>query len=346
MNPPRHILVSRTDKIGDLLCTLPVFGTLRKAFPQARLTALVSPYAQEIVRDHPWVDAVEPIAKGEGPFPLAERFRRLRADTFLGVYPRPSLAAAAWLAHIPLRVGTAYRWYSPFFNRKVWVHRSASDRHEVEYNLDLVGLLGVTLRLPRIELPLTDKDRGFAADLLKEKGVPYGTHYTAVHPGHRGSALNWSLERYAELAGKLLQKGHVVVLTAGPEETGIIARVTTHLKVLGVQTKPVLLIGECNLKQLAAVYEGADCFLSGSTGTMHLAAAVGTPTVSLFGTIPQTTPVRWGPWGNEATVLMPQGLQCADCRLGHCRRHDPMDGIPVEEVLRAVEKYIERAKVR
>lgn len=346
MNPPRHILVSRTDKIGDLICTLPVFGTLRQAFPEARLTALVSPYTQEIVRDHPWVDAVELVEKGEGPFRLAERFGQLQADVFLAVYPRPSLAVAAWWARIPQRIGTAYRWYSPFFNRKIRVHRSQSDRHEVEYNLDLVEPLGVSQRIPRIELPLTDRNRSFAADLLKEKGIPYGAHYTAIHPGHRGSALNWSLDRYAELTGKLLQKGQPVVLTAGPEETGLIAELTTRLKARGIKPKPVLLIGECTLKQLAAVYERADCFLSGSTGTMHLAAAVGTPTVSLFCPIPQTTPVRWGPWGNEATVLMPRDLQCGDCRAGHCRRHDPMDGISVEEVLQAMEKYIERAKNR
>ena len=76
---------------------------------------------------------------------------------------------------------------------------------------------------------------------------------------------------------------------------------------------------------------------------MHLAAAVGTPTVSLFCPIPATTPVRWGPRGDESTVLMPHGLTCADCRSGICEKHDPMDGITVDEVFQAIRKYLKKA---
>ena len=73
---------------------------------------------------------------------------------------------------------------------------------------------------------------------------------------------------------------------------------------------------------------------------MHLAAAVGTPTVALFCPIPSTTPVRWGPWGNEATVLLPKKVDCGDCNRGACGRHDPMDNIAVDEVVSAVQKHL------
>lgn len=166
-----------------------------------------------------------------------------------------------------------------------------------------------------------------------------------VHPGHRGSALNWKPSRYGEALARLCREpGLRVVVTAGPGETALVSETLSVLPALASDQKPVLLIGECTLKQLAAVYEGAECFLSGSTGTMHLAAAVGTPTVALFCPIPATTPVRWGPWGNKATVLLPQNLQCPDCAVGACRKHDPMDAILVEEVLEAVEKYLPRKK--
>ena len=118
---------------------------------------------------------------------------------------------------------------------------------------------------------------------------------------------------------------------------------TLHHGSLPEEQKPVLIIGECGLRHLAAIYEGAVCFLSGSTGTMHLAAAVGTPTVSLFCPIPETTPVRWGPWGNDATILMPKNLKCLDCLRGYCGKHDPMDAITVQEVFQAMEKYIRKA---
>ncbi len=339
---PKHILIARTDKIGDLLLSLPVFQTLRAAFPQARLTALVSPYAKEIVQNHPAVDAVEVLEPEESFWNLATRFKNLAPDAFITLYPRPQQVIAAWLAGIPVRIGTAYRWYGFFLNQKVKVHRSENDRHEVEYNLDMVRPLGVTPDLKKIEFPLSENDRSFAKDLLKEKGIPHGGRYVAVHPGHKGSALNWKPERYGQAISQLSYRGRKVVITGGPDETPLISQVMTHVRGLSHEQKPVLLIGECTLRQLAAVYEGADCFLSGSTGTMHLAAAVGTPTVALFCPIPATTPVRWGPWGNPSTVLMPRNLQCPDCQTGICDHHDPMDAIKVEEVLEAMEKYIKK----
>ncbi len=336
--------MARTDKIGDLLLSLPVFQTLRENYPQARITALVSPYAKEIVQGHPAIDAVETIEAGEGLFRLTRRFRELKPDVFITLYPRPWQVLAAWLAKIPLRIGTAYRWYGLFLNRRVKIHRSLCDRHEVQYNLDTLKPLGLTKFADKIHFPVSQSDRAFARDLLREKGIALGSRYGVIHPGHKGSALNWKIGRYAEAVAHLCQRGDLrVVITAGETETGLIGRLTANLPPLSPSQKPVLLIGECTLRQLAAVYEGADFFLSGSTGTMHLAAAVGTPTVSLFCPIPATTPVRWGPWGNESTVLMPHNPDCTQCQSGFCSRHDPMDGILPGEVLQAVEKYIRKS---
>ena len=349
MNSPRpkHILVARTDKVGDLLLSLPTFQALRKAFPDARITALVSPYAKEIVQNHPAVDAVEVYEKGDRIFTLTQRLETLKPDVFIALYPRFLQVLAARLVGIPTRIGTAYRWYSFLLTDKIKVHRSVCDRHEVEYNLDLAKPLGVTPKNEKIQFPLTESERSFARDLLKERGIKPKGHYVIVHPGHKGSALNWKPERYGQVVAQLCrQKGMRVVITGAADETHLVSQVTAHLSGLGPDQRPILLIGECTLRQLAAVYEGADCFLSGSTGTMHLAAAVGTPTVSLFCPIPQTTPVRWGPWGNTSTVLMPQNLECPDCKMGNCSKHDPMDAISVEEVLAAVRKYLPKKASR
>jgi ADP-heptose:LPS heptosyltransferase len=211
----------------------------------------------------------------------------------------------------------------------------------VEYNLDLVKPLGLKGEGEKILFPLTPEEKSFARDLLKERGIAPGSSYVIIHPGHKGSALNWKPQRYAHLISRLIQKnGLKVVVTGAMDETPLISEVTTHLQSHSPDHKPVLLIGACTLRQLAGVYEGAQCFISASTGTMHLAAAVGTPTVALFCPIPQTSPVRWGPWGNPSTILMPKNLDCPECKLGTCQRHDPMDAISIEEVLEAVEKYI------
>src|SRR5581483_6496100 len=311
-------------------------------FPETRLTALVSSYAKDIVQNHPAVDRVELFDPQESLWVLAGRLKALKPDVYIALYPRPKQALAAWMAGIPVRIGTAYRWYSFLFNQKVRVHRSVCDRHEVEYNLDLVAPLGVAPGHPKIQFPVSDNERAFAGDLLKEKEIPHQSRYVVVHPGHKGSAQNWKPERYGQVISQLSYRGRKVVITGGQDETPLISQVMTHVRGVSQEQKPVLLIGECSLRQLAAVYERADCFLSGSTGTLHLAAAVGTPTVALFCTIPQTTPVRWGPWGNVSTILMPRNLQCPECQLGVCKIHDTMDSIKVDEVLDAMEKYIKK----
>ncbi|HTA76123.1 MAG TPA: glycosyltransferase family 9 protein [bacterium] len=344
---PRHILVSRTDKIGDLILSLPVFQSLRKAFPNARITALVSAYAKEVVQGHPAIDSVELYDPREGVGPTLERFKQLNPDVFIALYPRPKLALAARLAKIPIRIGTAFRWYSFLFNPRVNMRRRFGDRHEVEYNLHLLSPLGVTSFASKLEWPVTPAEKESAVELLQSRGIAPGTHYVVVHPGHKGSALNWSIYHYSEIIARLCQEKDLrVVVTGGLDETGLIAQLTSLLGFYTLENKPVYFIGECTLKQLAAVYQGADCFLSGSTGTMHIAAAVGTPTVALFCPIPETTPVRWGPWGNEAVVLMPRNLKCPDCRKGYCSKHDPMDDISEDDVFMAIIKFVRRARAK
>ncbi len=345
--PPKHILVSRTDKIGDLILTLPLVQSLKAAFPQTHLTALVSSYTREIVDGHPAVDSVETIEKGEGVMALTNRLKRVKPDVFLAVYPRPGIAFASALAGIPRRIGTAYRWYSFLFNEKIAVHRHGGERHEAEFNLDLAKPLGVTRFAQKIDFPISAKDKDFVQEFLQEKGLNPKTRYVVVHPGHRGSSLNWSPARYGEAIRQLaVVKNLRVVLSAGPEETPLVSKVTAFLEGLPLEKRPVLVIGELGLKQLAALYQGASCFLSGSTGTMHIAAAAGTPTVSLFCNIPSTTPVRWGPWGNDSTVLLPPKGGCADCDRGECSRHDPMDNITVSDVLAAVNKHLQKAGMK
>jgi len=345
MDSPKHIVVSRTDKIGDLILSLPVFQTLRKTYPNAKITALVSAYAQDVVQGHPAVDAVELYDPRNGMGPLKDQLQRLQADVFIALYPRPRLAWAAYIAKIPLRIGTAYRWYSFFYNAKVRMHRHFGDRHEVEYNLNMLSPLGVRQLADKIEWVVTPEQKEAAVRLLQSRGIQPGDNYVVVHPGHKGSALNWSIYRYSEIVARLLkEKDLKVVVTGGLDETQLITQLTGLLSFYDLTQRPVYLIGECTLKQLAAVYQGASCFLSGSTGTMHIAAAVQTPTVALFCPIPETTPVRWGPWGNPAKVIMPRNLKCPHCRVGRCSKHDPMDAITEDEVFLSVMKFAHREK--
>jgi ADP-heptose:LPS heptosyltransferase len=218
------------------------------------------------------------------------------------------------------------------------------DRNEVEYNFELLKPLGVSQFAKKIEFPINSVDKALAVDFLKEKGISSGTPYVVVHPGTHPSVLNWKAEKYAQMVSHLSQiKGLRVVITGGAHEGGLVSQVTAYLFSVPPEQKPVVITGELGLKPLAAVFQGAVCFLSGSTGLMHLAAAVGTPTVSLFPPTPEATPVRWGPWGNETKTLIPDNPLCPSCQVGYCKKHDTMDALTISEVFSAMEKYIRKA---
>jgi len=345
ITPFKHILVSRTDRIGDLILSLPVFQSLKASFPGVKITALVSPYAREVVEAHPDVDQVELLSRADTLPTLMWKFRTLQCDAFLALYPRSVIAAAAFAARIPVRVGTAYRWYGFLYNKRIRVHRSRCERHESDYNLDLVRALGAERLKPYPTFPVTPSDREYVRRLLKEKGLAPGERLLVVHPGSKGSALNWKPEKYAEAVARFSRLENVrVVVSGGPGEEKTLQRLLYALP--SNVRPPATLVDECSLKQMAGVLKNAACVLSASTGIMHLAAAVGTPTVSLFGGSFTTTPVRWGPIGNRSLVLRPDGLRCPECRKGVCRQHDPMEGVSVDRVYQGVKMMLDARGAR
>lgn len=341
---PKHILVGCADNPASLFAALPAFQSLKKAFPQARLTAYIDPSGQGIVQGHPAVDGVLVSIKDEGPLKLAGRLRGFGADTFINLYPRPQLTLAAWLAKIPMRIGLQYKWQGFFLTQVVKIRRAVSDRNEVEYNFELLKPLGVSEFAQKIEFPVAEAQKAWLREFLEKKGIAAGTPYVIVHPGSRGRALHWKLEKYGQLLGYLSQvKGLRVIVTSVPGEEALVTEVMAPLFSVPPEQKPLVIsTGDLELKQLAALCRGALCLFSGPLGPMQLAAAVGTPTVTIFSPAPDATPDRWGPWGNEHTVLVPQNTSCTGCMVGYCKKHDPMDALTAPEALEAVLKYVRR----
>ena len=341
---PRHILIACADNPASLFAVLPAFQSLKTAFPQARLTAYIDPSGQAILQGHPAVDGTLTAIRDEGIFKLAGRLRSLEADTFINLYPRPKLALAAWLAKIPLRIGLQYKWQGFFLNHVVKIRRAVSDRNEVEYNFELLKPLGVSQFAEKIVFPVAEEQKAWVRDFLGKKGMAAGTPYVIVHPGSRGRALHWKMEKYGQLLGYLSQvKGLRVVVTSVPGEEPLVTEVMAPLFSVPPEQKPVVVsTGELELKQLAALCRGAICLFSGPFGPMQLAAAVGTPTVTVFSPAPDATPDRWGPWGNEHTNLVPQNKSCTGCMVGYCKKHDPMDALTAPEALEVVLKYVRR----
>jgi len=338
-----RILVARTDRLGDVILSLPVLRELKRNFPSAHLAMLVSPYTKPVVETNPYLDEVivyDPEAhRGwRGIRRLAEQIKFKKFDLAIALFPRWTISWLMFLSGIPVRVGSGYRPYFFFFNRRIWIHRSTIEKHEAEYNLDWLGAVGIKPGTPEITLELTKDDRLFSDRFLSEKINPVD-NLLAVHPGSSGSALNWPAENYAEMADSLIDSGNQVILTGSLDEKELLEQVSSKMR-----NKPIIPDRQFTIRQFAALIKSCRVFVSASTGPMHLAAAVKTPTVSLSSPLFTASEKRWGPLGNRSVVLKPALLPCKKCSMEKCREYNCMKKISVPEAVKAVEKLLSEAK--
>ena len=314
LTEPSRILVVRTDRLGDVILTLPVFIALRRCFPGARLAMLAGRYAGGIVVGYPPVDEILWYDDAGGLVPFRVMMARLRSgrfDAVVIVHPTPRLALLAFLARIPVRIGTGFRFFSFLFNRRVYMHRKTAERHEVEYNLALLAPLGCAavpgkpLDVP-LDIPPGARER--AATLLENAGVT--GRFAVIHPGSGGSAREWPPENFGLLARRFIERMNLAVVVTGTGgESGRVEEV-----VRATSGRAVNLAGLLSVKELAALLQKASLLVANSTGPLHVGVAVGTPVVGLFPQIPVMGSRRWGPYTDNARVLVGEGPpDCDEC---------------------------------
>jgi heptosyltransferase-2 len=336
---PQKILVVRTDRIGDVVLSLPIISILKSAFPSSTISFLLRSYTRELAAEQKGLDRIllYDVDHVEKPFVrMLSELRREKFDAVVVTYPTARLAFLMYLAAIPLRVGTGYRWYSVLFNRKIYEHRKTAEKHESEYNLSLLRGLGVTQFVassPKLVIP--DEARMEAREALRTLKLGADAPLILLHPGSGGSARDWKPERFGALAEKLTLRGNNVIVTGGPGEESLVQQV-----VQAAQGRALALPSPLSLKALAALIETANVFVANSTGPLHIAAAVGTPVVGFYPPILQCSSKRWGPLTEKKVIFEPSAADCPLCNGGECRGDECMDLISVEEVEKAVEHLL------
>jgi ADP-heptose:LPS heptosyltransferase len=245
------------------------------------------------------------------------------------------------LAGVPVRAGTAYRFFSPLFTRRVREHRRYATKHELDYSLGILAAVLPPPRdkayLPRIVLPEASKQ--YAREALAERGLARKS-FAIVHPGSAKSARNLPIRAYAALADFLERDlGVRVLVTAGSHEAALVAEMDKHRK-----ARSLALVGAPGLLHLAAVIAEARLFISGSTGPMHLAGAVGTPTLAFFSPVRSTSPRRWRALGSRGAVIQPPVPQCPTCIGKDCEYFDCMERIPLETVKETARQGLETCR--
>jgi len=329
-----NILLVRPDGIGDEILSLPVATALRRAMPGARLSFLSSAYAAPVLAHHPDLDEVLTVT-GQETFGELVRLFRNNVDATLFLKPFRRLVTAAWLARVPLRVGTGYRWYSFLLNRRVYEHRSDFSRHESAYNLGLLRGLGLSpgeVTPPCLVVTAEEQEwaRAFLGGSSRLRVV--------VHPGGFSSRL-WKPVHFRDLVFRLTGQGREVILT------GTAAERDKFRADAGISQWPIGvrdLMGMVTVRQLMAVIAESQAVVSLSTGPMHVAAALGVPTISLFDPRRQQSPTRWEPLG-AGVVLKPDVPTCEKCIYEACPYWDCLDRITVETVEERITQSLARA---
>jgi heptosyltransferase III len=334
--------IFRTDRIGDVLLTLPLAAALKRHNPLSRVLFCAREYTADLLRLSSDVDEVIVVSDTDvslyAPGFVAE-LREHRIDVALFAYPRPGLAFGALRAGIPMRVGTAYRWFSPLFSHRRREHRRGGMGHESDYNLALLNNIGIEItQQPPRRLRITDQLASTARERLAASGIREDERFVVLHPGSGGSAKDWPPEHFGDLAARLLRDvdGLRVLVTGTEAETGLKRRV---LSIAGAGA--VELPADVSLPLLAAIFERAALLVANSTGPLHLASALGRPVIGLYPFLHQCHPRRWGPLG-DADIFTPDPQPgCAACAKENCDQHDDMRSIAVGDVLDAAVKRLE-----
>ncbi len=334
-----NVLVVRTDRIGDVVLTLPMVHAFNAKFPGRKISMLLRSYTQELVDGFAGLESILAYDDGGEPkafFMLLSELRKRRFDLVFVVHPTLRLALSMFLAGIPIRVGTGYRWYSFLFNRKVFEHRRTAERHEAEYNLSLLRAIGCDIRsIPSIVLPVPATAVNAAVQEIKRLGIGVSEKFVILHPGSGGSARDWSARNFGDLAGALKNSGYSVVVTGSSSDKLLVEEVVRKSNGSAIAS-----VGRLSLKELASFIGSARLFVSNSTGPLHIAAVVGTPVIAFYPPIQECSPRRWGPLTEKKKVFTADDALCERCKGRTCQGNDCMDQITVDQVLQAALKFL------
>jgi heptosyltransferase III len=329
-----HIVLSRTDSIGDVMLTLPMAGLLKQRFPQAYITFLGRGYTKPILECCSHVDRVLTLEELtlNGECGAVNSLRNLHADAFVHVFPVRRLAQWVSKAAVPHRIGTSHRWWHWLdCDHRISFSRRRSDLHEAQLNVKLLAPFGITNVLPLEDLA---RHAGFhapapdatVADLLRKDRCPI-----ILHPMSSGSAVEWGLENFSRLIQLLHPARFQVIITGtGTEAERYRQSLPMHLPHVTDAG------GRLDLHQLIALIGASRALVAASTGPLHIAAACGIRAVGLFANERPIHPGRWAPIGRDAHVLVEEDPQAGDAR-------QRIRAIAPEKVLRLLEELVEKA---
>lgn len=339
------ILIRGVNWIGDTVITLPTIKGIRGIFPRAHLAVLVNHHLSPLFKQCAFVDEIITYPQGRG-FDLVLKERVLaksisqRQFDLAVILPRSFRSALIpYLSGIPFRIG-----FSNLQRKVLLTHRLDEGEevlacHQVEYYYHIARSLGATQSCELPTLMVGKEEQEWAQAFLKNAGFDENHLLIGINPGSTyGTAKCWFSERYLELARRLIRRAHAtIILVGGKDNALLINHIASNLNGHIIEA-----VGE-DLLHLAALVKGCHLFITNDTGPMHIAAAVGTPVVALFGS---TNPVTTSPLGKGHCIVRKE-VSCSPCLKRECpENHRCMELISVDEVEKVVMEQLNSSTIK
>ena len=265
----KNILAIRDDRFGEFLLNIPALRALKESFPQAKLTLAVNSVVYELAKEIKFVDQV--VVWDE----VKKDLRKHKFDLCVVLNPTKEAHIASFLSGIPMRVGYDRKW-GRLLTHRLKDTKHLGNRHEVDCNLELVRLIGARTQDKSLSIKI---DESFFPEFTAKKIV-------AIHPFTSDPVKQWPPERFKELAQRIKDELKVEVVIVG-----------LFLNPLNIRNI-IDMTNKTSLPELAALLKRCSLLISGDSGPVHLASAVGTPVIALFrNDLPGKAARRWGPWG-------------------------------------------------
>ena len=346
----RNILLIQLGDIGDVVLSFPAMKALRDRFPQAKIMSAVRQKAGDLPEDCPWIDGV--IAIDQQKRSVKEeiayqwRFfsdlRKHRFDLAIDMRTGTRGAILAFLSGASQRIS----FYAD--DGKLWRNRLFTNLAKIDYQIgQYVGdyyssilnayQINTQSNLPR--LPVSSEKQAVINSLLKAEHIPADRPLIAIQPFSLWQYKEWKKENYAALIGQIIEEyGAAVIITGSPDEKERAEEIIRLIKHENVYN----FAGKTSVGMLAALLSVCNLFIGSDSAGIHIAAAVGTPTISIFG---PSSSASWAPKGEQHVVVQNKKFSCIPCRNKGCQDTEIsrcLDELSVDEVMQAIRTQLRK----
>lgn len=334
----KRILIVNVNWVGDIIFSTPFIRAVRDAHPDSYIACLVHPRCKEMLYLNPRInDIIVYDEKGRhrgffGKIPLVMELRRRKFDTAFILHRSFTKSLLAYLAGIKERIG--YPTKNRAFILTKTVEEPSHEVHKVEYFLNIARACRIPVKDASYEFFVNDANRDFIDGFLKRSGADEKKPLVVICPGGNWDPKRWPGENFARLSDIIADKFNADIAIAGAKKDEALAMTISDM----MKHKPIITCGQTTLTELGALLEKARLVIANDTGPMHMAVAMKTRVIALFG---PTSPKLTGPYGKGNYKVISKHEECdIPCYDVTCKKNRCMEAIKVEDVLKVVEEMI------